>query len=91
MTDLRPVCVSCSGKKGHIVRLVAKVNGVYLPYAHSYITADLWECPECKTQIAEGFSRPHYPRRRDDPDTIEWRKAEDPDFFPLAPEVTDEG
>ena len=89
MTDLRPVCVSCSAKKGKIIRFVAKTNGVYLPYAQTYITADLWECPECKTQIAEGFSKPHYPHSRGDPDTLKWRESEDPEFFPLAQEVTD--
>ena len=94
MTDKRPVCVGCTKAKGYVVRFRNKTDGVYVPYASTYITGDLLECPECGAQMIEGFTDPEYGTSRSNPETVEWRKAleaKQPEYFPFSPETTDEG
>ena len=94
LTDKRPVCAKCTKEAGHVVRFRAIVNGVYVPYANTYIAGDLWECPECEVQIIEGFGDPEHGVTRSSPGTVNWRKsieATQPEFFPFPPETTDEG
>jgi len=56
----RPVCVKCSQNTKTIVRYVATQNGIVLPYAKTFVCGDLWVCPECGSEIVEGFGDPMY-------------------------------
>ena len=60
MTDKRPVCVKCSQNTKTIIRYFCVKNGIVLPYAKTYIHGDLWRCPECDSEIVEGFGDPMY-------------------------------
>ena len=42
------------------MRYRCEQNGIVLPYAYAYIRGDLWVCPECGSEIVEGFGDPMY-------------------------------
>lgn len=53
MADFRPFCVKCS------IRMHCIQNEVYLVHKNDYVqAADLYQCPNCQTQILSGYGQP---------------------------------
>lgn len=53
MADFRPFCVKCS------IRMNCVKNQVYLVHKNDFVQeSDLYECPNCQTQILTGYGQP---------------------------------
>jgi len=60
MADFRPFCVKCSR------RMCCVKNEVYLVKKNDYVqAADLYQCPNCQTQILSGYGQPTLAKGKD--------------------------
>jgi hypothetical protein len=53
MADFRPFCVRC------LIRMRCKKNEVAVVHEDDYIqSGDLYQCPQCHTEVISGFGQP---------------------------------